>query len=378
MSEDSQQTPPANDPSRPNEAHRPGSRAQRRRQVRRILLVGGPVVVLLLVGYFYLFGGRYISTENAYVKADKVAISAQVEGPIASVDVNENEHVDKGQVLFRLDKRPFEIALSRAQAALRNARADVTGLKANYAQKQEELSLARQDIDLADHDYKRQLGLARHKVSSQTRLDQAQRALVAAKQHVVAVQQALAKLRAQLGGNPQLPAEQQPRIQQAQAAVDQASLDLEHATVRAPFAGVASNTPEPGQYVKAAQPVMSVVADHHFWIEANYKETDLTYVRPGQAVEIDVDTYPGHTWRGKVASISPATGAEFSVLPAQNTTGNWVKVVQRIPVRISVKDSQKDAPLRAGMSTEVEIDTGYHRLPGFLQGWFGSSSKDRE
>jgi len=349
---------------------------QRRRRIRRILLVGGPVVVLLVVGYFYLFGGRYISTENAYVKADKVAISAQVEGPIAEVDVDENEHVDQGQVLLRLDQRPFQIALARAKAQLHNARADVGGLKANYAQKQDELKLAEEDIDLAAHDYKRQLGLAKRQVSSQTRLDKAQRALVAAKQHVVAVRQALAKLRAELGGDPSLPTEQQPRVAQAQAAVDQAELDVQHTTVRAPFAGVASNTPEPGQYVRPGEAVMSVVADHHFWIEANYKETALTHVKPGQPVAIDIDTYPGRRWHGKVASISPATGAEFSVLPAQNTTGNWVKVVQRIPVRISVQDSAKDAPLRAGMSTEVEIDTGYHRLPGFLQDWFGGSAKD--
>lgn len=352
----------------------------RRSQVRRVLLILGPALVLLVGGYFYLFGGRFVATENAYVKADKVAVSALVSGSVSRVNVAENSHVEKGQVLFRLDNRALEIALARAEAELRKAKAEVDGLKARYLRKEEELKLAKEDLEFARREYSRQRGLSRRHLSSQAQVDRAQHELVAAKQRIVSIHESLAQLRSKLGGNPGLATEQQPQIQQAQAARDQAALDLEHATVRAPFAGVASNTPEPGQYVPAGRPVMSVVSSENTWIEANFKETDLTHMRPGQEVAIEIDAYPDRLWQGTVGSISQATGAEFSVLPAQNSTGNWVKVVQRIPVRITVEHLAGGPPLRAGMSTRVEIDTGYHRLPkvvGGLLAWFGSPGGER-
>jgi len=333
-----------------------------RRRLRRKLLLLGPVVVLLLSGYFYLTGGRYVETENAYLKASKVAISAEVEGPVTKVVVAENAHVNKGDVLFTLDPRPFRIALDRAEAELKNVRAEVEGLIATYKEKEDELALAIEDRDYAKREYDRQVGLAKHNVSSQTRLEQAKHGLISAKQRVVTTRQSLAQLRAKLGGNPSLPLEQQPRVQQAQSNRDQAALDLEHATIRAPFNGVASKTPEEGQYINPGQPVMSLISDSDVWIEANFKETKLSHVRAGQPVAITIDTYPGKTWHGEVESISQATGAEFSVLPAQNSTGNWVKVVQRIPVRIRIDHKADGLALRAGVSTEVEIDTGHSRL----------------
>ncbi len=350
-------------------------RAPRRRRLRRILLLGGPLLVALLAAYLYVTGGRYVGTENAYVKADKVAIGAEVAGRIASIPVAENEHVTRDQVLFRIDPRPFRIALAKAEANLSDLRAELAGLKTNYTQKQEELDLAVADRRFAEREYQRQADLAKRQVASQTRLDEAQHQVVAAKQRISVARQQLAQLRAQLGGDPDLPVEQQPRFQEAQAARDQAALDLEHTAVRAPFAGVASNTPERGQLVQVGAPVMSLVADRDVWIEANFKETALTYVRPGQPVDVHIDTYPDRHWHGTVQSLSPATGAEFSVLPAQNSTGNWVKVVQRIPVRIAIQAQPDAPPLRAGMSTQVEIDTGHHRpLPAFARSvvdWFG-------
>jgi len=333
-----------------------------RHRLRRKLLLLGPALIVLVSGYLYLAGGRYVSTDNAYLKASKVAISAEVEGPVTSVAVMENEPVKKGDVLFTLDQRPFQIALSRAEAELTNVRAEVEGMITTYKEKEKELALVIEDRDYAQREYKRQVGLARQNVSSQTRLEQANHQLVTAKQRVAVSRQALAQLRAKLGGDPSQSLEAQPRVRQAQANRDQAALDLEHATVRAPFDGVASNTPELGQFIKTGQPVMSLVSDRDVWIEANFKETELGNVRPGQPVEITIDTYAGQTWHGKVTSISQATGAEFSVLPAQNATGNWVKVVQRIPVRISVEQEAGGLPLRAGVSTEVEIDTGHSRL----------------
>jgi membrane fusion protein (multidrug efflux system) len=333
-----------------------------RRRIRRKLLLLGPAVVILLSGYFYFTGGRYVETENAYIKASKVAISAEVEGPVNKVAVAENAHVQKGEVLFTLDPRPFRIALNRAEAELKNVHSEVEGLMATYKEKKDELALSIEDRDYAKREYDRQVGLAKHNVSSQTRLEQAKHALINAKQRVVTTRQALAQLRAKLGGDPTLPLEQQPRVQQAQANREQAALDLEHATVRAPFNGVASNTPEQGQYISSGQPVMSLISDSNVWIEANFKETKLNHVRAGQPVVISIDTYPGKTWQGRVESISQATGAEFSVLPAQNSTGNWVKVVQRIPVRIHIEHQVGGLPLRAGVSTEVEIDTGHSRI----------------
>ena len=352
----------------------------RRRRIRRVLLIGGPLAVAIVTAIFYVTGGRYVETENAYVKADKVAIAAEVAGQITDVAVRENQPVAKGQVLFQLDTQPFRIALSRAEANLQNVRADIEGMKAAFRQKQEELKLARSDREFAEREYRRQANLAKRKVASETKLDQAKHKLDVSEQQIAVIGQALDQLRARLGGDPDVPVEQHPRYRAALAARDQAALNLSHATVRAPFAGVASKTPEPGQYVKVGEPMMSVISNRHMWIEANFKETDLTHVRPGQPVSVEVDTYPGMHWKGTVASVSQATGAEFSVLPAQNSTGNWVKVVQRIPVRIAVASPAGAPPLRAGMSTQVEIDTGHHRpLPGFLRTvFYGIGGKSAE
>ncbi len=339
-----------------------------RRRVRRILLWAGPLVVVLVAGFFYFTSGRYVSTDNAYVKADKVAVSPQVEGAIVDVQVAENQKVQKGKVLFQIDPTPFRIALQQAKAQLENARADLLALKAQYRQSQEQLQLAQSNRDYAQRELQRQLGLDKRKLTSQAAVDQARHTLDQAKRTIQVTREQMAQIQAQLGGGVELPVEQHPRYREALAAQERAALDLQHTSVEAPFSGVASNTPEPGAYVKPGSPVMSIVANRDIWVEANFKETDLTHVRPGQPVTIHVDTYPDREWHGKVASVSQATGSEFSVLPAQNATGNWVKVVQRIPVRISVQADTNDQVLRSGMSTEVDIDTGsYRAIPGFAR-----------
>jgi membrane fusion protein (multidrug efflux system) len=348
---------------------------RRRRRIRRVLLILGPALVALVGGYLYVTGGRFVETDDAYVKADMVSVSARVSGPIAEVDIRENQHVAKGQVLFRLDPQPFQIALAQAEARLAKAANDVKALKASYRQKQEELDLARTNVTYAERDFKRQADLAQHDFASGAKYDEAKHNLESARHRVAVLQQELSGILADLTEDPEIPVERHPSYLEAEAERDQAALDLEHTVVAAPFAGVASQKPEPGDYVTAGMPVMSIVADRNVWIEANFKETDLTHVRPGQPATVQVDTYPDRQWQAEVESISQATGAQFSVLPPQNATGNWVKVVQRIPVRIALRADDGDPPLRAGMSVTAEIDTGHQReLPGVVEGalaWAG-------
>uniref|UniRef100_UPI0035699895 HlyD family secretion protein n=1 Tax=Sneathiella sp. TaxID=1964365 RepID=UPI0035699895 len=338
---------------------------RRRRWIRRSLLLLGPLIVILVGGYIYFTGGRYVSTENAYVKADKVMVAAEVSGLISQVDVHENQHVNAGDILFRIDDRTYRIALSQAEAGVANVRDEIAGLKATYRQKQEELSLAQSNVNFAKKEYDRQNKLITTNAISHSKLDATSHALDVARQEVLVTRQELSEIKAQLAGNPDVAVEDHPHYKAMLAAQDRATLDLERTVVRAPFEGIAGNTPQIGQQVVGngafSSPVMSLVASTNIWIEANFKETDLTHVEPGQTVTVHVDTYPDRDWEGTVQSVSQATGAEFSVIPPQNATGNWVKVVQRIPVRISVKTEDDGPMLRAGMSTAVDIDTEHQR-----------------
>jgi len=339
----------------------PARTPDRRRTVRRTLMLLGPLLVAAAGGYLWLTGGRYVGTDNAYVKADTEMVSPQVSGPIAAAEVAANQPVAAGQVLFRIDDAPFRLALARADAELNAARTQIESLKASYRQKQASLTLARTNEAFARQELDRQAQLLKSNVVARARYDEARHAFDAAHAQLGVVQQDIAQTLAELAGDADIAVEAHPTWRAAQAARDRAALDLAHTAVRAGIAGTAGKKLVPGQYVTAGEPVMSVVADGNAWIEANFKETDLTHVQPGQAVTFDVDTYPGRRWTGTVESISQATGAEFSILPPQNATGNWVKVVQRIPVRIAVAARPGDPPLRAGMSTDVEIDTGHRR-----------------
>ena len=344
---------------------------------RPLLLIAVPGAVLLGAGYFYVTGGRYVETDNAYVKAHMVSVSTDISGRVVAVDVRENELIPAGTKLLQLDKEPLQIALAQAEAKRESERNDILAMKAAYRQRGEDLAAAQSTLGMASREYDRRAKLLAGHIISDSDFDTARNARDVAQQEVASVQQDMQRLLAGLGGNPDVLPEDHPRYRAAQAVVDAAQRDLRLATVMAPAAGIVAqvDTIRPGDYARAGQPVLSLVSPDDVWVEANYKETDLTYMRPGQRAEISVDTYPGETFDAVVDSIGAATGAEFSLLPPQNATGNWVKVVQRIPVRLHLVDRRDDMPLRAGMSVVVDVDTEHHReLPSFIRSaaaWVG-------
>ena len=333
-------------------------RRRRSRLVRPLLLVVVPAVAALVGLYWYAMSGRYVSTENAYVKADMVAISPDVDGRVIAVEVEENQLVRQGDVLFRLDPEPFQIALVMAEAKMLAVRNDIEALRAEFRQIEAEIGEAAERVAFHKHQAERQRELQGRGISTEVRLEEAEVELMAAQQQEAALQQKLRTVLAELGGDPASAAELHPLYRQAEADRAMAALDLDDAVVRAPVDGVVSRMRlQPGEWLEEGEPTFSIINPATTWIEANLKETQLEHVEIGQQVEIEVDAYPGGLWLGKVASISPATGAEFALIPPQNATGNWVKVVQRLPVRIAVEPREDQLPLRAGMTVTVAIDT---------------------
>ncbi len=333
-----------------------------RRPSKRILLMGVVPVLALLVGaLFYLHGGRYVGTDNAYVKADKIPVSADVAGTVKDVLVEENEVVSSGQALFRIDPASFRVAVDKAQAKLAQVRTDLAALKASYREKQAEITQARTRQTFALKDQQRQADLVAKSFISASRYDDAKQSADLSAQQTATLDEDLKRIAETLGGSVDTPIERHPGYRAAQAELEQAELDLAHTEVRASLPGTVSMAPKPGQYVAVGTTAMALVVSGNLWVEANYTETDLTYVHPGQSVVVHVDTFPDAIWKGVVESLSPATGAEFSVIPAQNASGNWVKIAQRVPVRIKLADAAGNPPLRAGLSTDVEIDTGHKR-----------------
>ena len=341
--------------------------SKKKRLVRHILMAVGILAAGLGGGWFYLKSGRVVSTDNAYVKAAKVMVAPEVSGAITSVSVADNQWVDKGSVLFTVDDTAYRIALARAEADFAEARAQIEAKKGEYRQKLEDIDKAQVDVAYYTKEYDRQVKLKAQDTVSQSKLDEIKRARDSARKDVLSLKEELSQIMAALGGNPDIDPDDHPLVKAAAAALAKAKLDMQRTTVCAPADGTVGTAPAVGEYAHASVPMINIVSNHKVWIEANFKETDLENVKLGQKVKVTIDTYPGHVWRGTVESISPATGAEFSILPAQNTTGNWVKVVQRITVRIAFEDDDPDLVKRAGMSADVSIDTGvYPHLP---DGW---------
>jgi membrane fusion protein (multidrug efflux system) len=340
-----------------------------KRSLTRPVLFALLPIALIAGGYYYVVGGQVMTTDNAYIQAQSLGVSTDVSGTVDEIDVHENQAVKKGDVLFRLRPASFETALAAAQAQLGTVRNQVLTLQASYQQSLSQIEQAEADIPYYEAAFQRQQDLLKTSTASKASFDSAQHDLVAARQKVSVAKATAQATLAQLGGDANQPVEKNPFYLQAQSAVDDAERNLGDATVKAPFDGIVTNVDalQVGKYLPASQPAFSLVSATDLWIEAEPKETELTYVRPGQTATISVDTYPGAVWHGTVASISPASSSSFSLLPAQNTTGNWVKVVQRIPMRVTVDDLAGKPPLRGGMSVVVDVDTGHARgLPDFV------------
>lgn len=350
------------DAPRPKAVDEARAPARSRRPLIRWGLIGlGPLVVLLAAAWFYVTSGRYVTTDDAFVQTDLVSVNAQVPGQVTGLYVQDNQSVTAGQLLFELDPRSYQIALAQAEANLSNVASQIASLRANYLEKFALLKNAEENIQYQQREFNRQNNLHSSGVASEQKVDEQQRALENAQQQADAIREQMAAIQAQLGGDTSKPTEDLPMYQAALARRDDAALALSRTKVFAPAAGVVAHvTLRPGDYVNAGMPVFSLAEVGHTWIEANFKETELTHVLPGQEATVTVDTYPGITWKARVESLSPASGNEFSLLPAQNSSGNWVKVVQRIPIRLAIEPQPNAPVLRAGMSVIVEVDTGPH------------------
>lgn len=347
---------------------RPPARSRRER-FRLPLLIAGPVVALLLGTLFYLHGGRYQSTDDAYLQSGLVSVAANVSGPVVAIAVHENQRVTAGQVLFRLDPAPFQAAVDEAAASLADARTRIVSLRATFAQGQAELQASRDRLDYSVREAARQKKLLAEGISSQAQYDQAALAAQTAGQGIQTDQQQNASVRATLAGDVTGPINSQPSVQRAQAGLDRATLELGYTVVRAAQDGIVTkvNQLQVGDYVAASRPVFSL-AGVRIWVEANFKENQLDHMRVGQPASFSVAAFPGLGLTGRLASFSPGTGNSFALLPPENATGNWVKVVQRLPIQFDIDRVPGDVPLHAGLSVDVSVDTG-NRRQIFGVGW---------
>ena len=325
---------------------------------RTVFLIVIPLLAICVGLYLYAAGGRYVSTDNAYVKANVIIISPEVSGRVTSVLVADNQPVAADDVLLQLDSSPLVIALSRARAQMAVIRIELESLRADYGETVVQAQQAEDKVRHLDRRYKRQRKLLKQGLSSEEKHDEAKHDLQVARREVQIIQQRVRRVLAQLGGNQALPVGQHPRYRSAQTIYDQAAVELKATTIRAPASGIVSNMKlQVGEYAQAGKPIFSLIENQPIWVEANLKETQLTHILPGQQATIVADAYPDKIWESVVSNIAPATGAEFSILPPQNASGNWVKVVQRIPINLVITDQAGGPQLRAGMTVSVRIDT---------------------
>ena len=334
----------------------------RRQRLRLPLLLAAPVIAIALGLFFYLTGGRYQETDNGYLQSGLVPVSASVSGPVIAVAVANNQRVKAGDILFRIDPAPYQAAVDEAAAELANAQTQVSSLRANYREGEAGLQAAQARLAYATREAARQKSLLAEGISSQNQYDQAVLAAQTARQQIQTSVQQNAGVAATLTGSVDAPTARQPAVQRAQAALERARLNLGYTVVRAAQDGIVTkvNQLQVGSYVSASKPVFTL-AGTRLWVEGNFKEDQLDHMRVGQRATFKVDAFPDLKLTGRLASFSPGTGNSFSLLPAENATGNWVKVVQRLPIEFSIDRLPANVPLHAGLSVEVSVDTGHQR-----------------
>lgn len=330
--------------------------------MRFALLILVPLIAIAGAVTYWLHSARYIATENAYVKTNIAKVAAEVSGRAVIVNARAHLKVKKGDVLVEIDPRPFEIDVQHAEAELDTARREIETLVATLKEARTEFQEARDRAVYFRKRFERQIELAKQGITAATRRDELENDADAADDRVAMARQKIQRVIASLGGDPNRPIDDHALVRAKAAALAQAQLDLEHTVVRAPSDGTVVTVPLlPGEQITKAEPLFAIVTDVQPWVDANYKETELTHVRVGQKAKVVLDIYPDYTWEAEVQSISPATGAEFAILPPQNASGNWVKVVQRLPVRLKLIQSEEAPPLRAGMTATATIDTARKR-----------------
>ncbi len=340
-----------------------------RERLRRPLMLVLPLVLAAFGADYYVAEAPYVSTDDAFVRAGRITVNARVAGQAVEIAVRDNQHVRQGQVLFRIDPEPYQIAVDQADARLRSARIQINSLKATYRQQQAELESAKATAAFDEREYNRKKALVANDFTPREVFDQTETALKVARQRVASIEQQIANTVAALDDDPDIDPDRHPTVRAAKAQLDRAKLDLSYATVTAPDDGTVARVDDlqVGNFVNAGAAVFSLMSSRHLWIEANFRETSLTHMRPGQEATIDVDAYPDQKFKAHVVSMSPGTGSDFAVLPPENATGNWVKVVQRLPVRLELDEVDPRRPLFSGISVTARVDTGYGTWRHLLQ-----------
>lgn len=334
-----------------------------RERLRRPLMLLFLIVLAGAGAAQYLAEEPYVSTDDAFVRAAKDSINARVSGQVVEIAVGDNQHVRKGQLLFRIDPEPYQIAIDQAEADLGNARLQIDGLKTKYRQQLAELQSAKDQATFDEHEYNRKKTLVAADFASRAAYERAETDFKVARQTVTSTEQQIAATVVALNGDPDIEVARHPTVRAAKARLDRAQLDLSYAQVLAPDDGVVTKVDDlqVGDYVNPGAAMFSLLSSRRIWIEANFRETGLTHMRPGQTASIDVDAYPGRSFKARIVSMSPGTGSDFAVLPPENATGNWVKVVQRLPVRLEFDEIDPNQPLFSGISVTARVDTGYRR-----------------